>query len=282
MSRGPQTVTVFRTGPPLPAVCMHGSSTSYAVDPIGTCTLGLIVSGGMRARRGRAGYVFRAGDVCAWDPSAPHSGQPYAGHDWQARLMILDLAIVERLLSDARGGWLHEPQHREPHLAALFLDAYQALEHGESTMSAESALFELLAVLGRAPEPRAASRERARREPALRRARDLLSDAPAENLSLSELAMAAGTSRHRLSRLFRAAYGMPPHRFQLAARLRTARQLLDRREAIASAALHAGFADQSHFHRHFRRAFGLTPARYAALTVIAPRSDVQDPRATNP
>ena len=47
---------------------------------------------------------------------------------------------------------------------------------------------------------------------------------------------AAGVSRHRLTRLFRAAYGMPPHRFALAHRIRAARRLLERGVAPAEVA----------------------------------------------
>ena len=69
---------------------------------------------------------------------------------------------------------------------------------------------------------------RARRDPALRRACELLGDDLARNVTLAEVAAAAGVSRHRLTRLFRAAFGLPPHRFVLAQRIRAARRLLER------------------------------------------------------
>ena len=33
--------------------------------------------------------------------------------------------------------------------------------------------------------------------------------------------------------------------------------------APVDVALHCGFVDQSHFNRHFKRAYGVTPLRYA-------------------
>ncbi|RUV14252.1 helix-turn-helix domain-containing protein, partial [Mesorhizobium sp. M1A.F.Ca.IN.022.04.1.1] len=33
----------------------------------------------------------------------------------------------------------------------------------------------------------------------------------------------------------------------------------------AETAVAAGFSDQSHFNRHFKKAFGLTPGRWATL-----------------
>ena len=69
-----------------------------------------------------------------------------------------------------------------------------------------------------------------------------------------------------------ASYGLPPHRFVLAQRIRAARRLLERGAAPAEVAAQTGFFDQSHLHRHFTRTLGMTPAAYAA----ALRSDVQD------
>ena len=90
-------------------------------------------------------------------------------------------------------------------------------------------------------------------------------------MTLAELARAAGVSRHRLSRLFRAAYGMPPHRFQLARRLERARRLLEHGVPVAEAALTTGFFDQSHLHRHFRPTLGMTPGQYAQMYKTAGR-----------
>ena len=47
-------------------------------------------------------------------------------------------------------------------------------------------------------------------------------------------------------------------------RLEQARRSLARDPdcTLADAALQAGFADQSHFTRHFRRLFGVTPGAY--------------------
>jgi len=48
-------------------------------------------------------------------------------------------------------------------------------------------------------------------------------------------------------------------------RLDCARVQLARSRPLVDVALEAGFADQAHFTRMFKAAFGLTPARYGAL-----------------
>jgi AraC-like DNA-binding protein len=44
------------------------------------------------------------------------------------------------------------------------------------------------------------------------------------------------------------------------------RLLLKGGASIAAAAVDAGFADQSHMSRQFKRAYGLTPARWLSAT----------------
>ena len=161
---------------------------------------------------------------------------------------------------------------RDPALAARFLALHAALEAPSWALERETLLAECLRDLAGSPTGSRPTRRAALRDPALRRACELLGDDLAGDVTLEQLAAAAGVSRHRLTRLFRAAYGLPPHRFQLAQRIRFARRLLERGVAAGDVAQQAGFFDQSHLHRHFRRTLGMTPGRYGA----AVRSDVQD------
>jgi AraC-like DNA-binding protein len=81
----------------------------------------------------------------------------------------------------------------------------------------------------------------------------------------AELESVAGLSRYDLARQFRLMVGTSPHRYLLMRRLDLARELLHRERPLVDVACDAGFADQAHFTRVFKSAFGLTPARYRAL-----------------
>jgi len=58
--------------------------------------------------------------------------------------------------------------------------------------------------------------------------------------------------------------GTSPYRYSLMRRLDFARDRLGSQCRLVDVALDAGFADQAHFSRTFRAAFGLTPAEYRA------------------
>jgi AraC-like DNA-binding protein len=266
---GDEAVRVWRAEVGTGVICMHGVTSSYAVDPVGEHVVGIVLAGGMSVRRGREVHRFAPGDLCVWDPSARHEGWPWRSPRWEARLIVLEPAAVgDPGLAGSRA--FASPRVRDPRLARGFVALHTALDQPAWALERETLLHEWLRALrGDAPAARIRA---ARRDPGLRRACELLGDDLARNVTLAELCVAAGVDRHRLTRLFRSAYGLPPHRYQLAQRLRVARRLLERGAAPAEVAQETGFFDQSHLHRHFTRTLGMTPGAYAA----ALRSDVQD------
>ena len=94
--------------------------------------------------------------------------------------------------------------------------------------------------------------------------RDALVAEPAKRHSMGELERLAGLDRWTLARQFRTAFGTSPGRFRTMRQLDRARRLLRGGTSLAEAAVDAGFADQSHMSRHFKRAYGLTPARWVS------------------
>lgn len=79
-------------------------------------------------------------------------------------------------------------------------------------------------------------------------------------LSIADLAAAAGFSRSQFVRLFKNTYGCTPYRYVLDARLAQARTLIaDGRQPLAEIADGTGFSSQSHMTTAFVRAFGVTP-----------------------
>ncbi|NQY37747.1 MAG: AraC family transcriptional regulator [Alteromonadaceae bacterium] len=64
-------------------------------------------------------------------------------------------------------------------------------------------------------------------------------------------------------RQFQKQYGLPPHAYQIQQRLHKGRVLLTNGLSVANVAVELGFHDQSHFHRHFKKAVGVAPGGYA-------------------
>jgi AraC-like DNA-binding protein len=102
-----------------------------------------------------------------------------------------------------------------------------------------------------------------RPEPALVvRARRTLADPSGGALSLRELSRRLGCAPGYLCRVFSEHTGIGPHAYQLQQRLLEAARLIESGRTVACAATLAGFSDESHLRRHFRRRFGVAPGRY--------------------
>ncbi|MEV5410083.1 DJ-1/PfpI family protein [Thermopolyspora sp. NPDC052614] len=86
-------------------------------------------------------------------------------------------------------------------------------------------------------------RYRAHVSEAVHRAQDLIDSAFAERLPLADLAAAAGVSERTLTRLFRAATGLTPLRYQQVLRVERAEHLIGQGATVESAARAVGFSD---------------------------------------
>ena len=85
----------------------------------------------------------------------------------------------------------------------------------------------------------------------------------AADISLADLAGAAGCSPYHFSRAFARATGKSPYAYVLAHRMDCAKLMLrDGGEPVANIACRSGFNSQSQFGRMFKRATGLTPGAY--------------------
>jgi AraC family transcriptional regulator len=128
-----------------------------------------------------------------------------------------------------------------------------------SPLAMEGLALEILAEASRGPlgAPE-------RRPPAwLHEARDLLHGRYSESLSLDHIASAVGVHPAHLARVFRQQYRCTVGDYIRQLRVEFACRRLSRSEgSLVEIALAAGFADQSHFSKTFKRLIGMTPAEF--------------------
>lgn len=82
---------------------------------------------------------------------------------------------------------------------------------------------------------------------------------------LPELAQLTQINPYVLLRQFRKETGVTPHDYLQAYRLYRARQFILSGVRLSEVALLCGFSDQSHFNRHFKIRFGITPGQFTAM-----------------
>jgi AraC-like DNA-binding protein len=247
---------------------MRGVTTSYRADPVGEYIIGIAGGRAYHLRRARSTRLVRPGQLIVLDPSAPHSGSPAERGAWTGRLLVIELLGPNAALSGEdiplAGLAFPDPVIGGDRLARRFLALHRSMEYRASALERQSAALSFLADLAAcSPEARPRTSSVAHDNPAVRAAVEYLHDNVTRNITLDELAAATGAGKYDLARRFTAAIGVPPHAYQVALRVNLARRLLERGERATDVAGLAGFSDQSHLTRHFRRRLGITPARYA-------------------
>ena len=133
-----------------------------------------------------------------------------------------------------------------------------------SRMIVEGTLLELVAVFGRRHSTK--QREGSAIPGWLKQCRELLEQQP--GVAVTHESLAAGVKKHpvHLAKAFRKAYGETIGDCQRRLRLQKAKLLLLKPEIpLAEVALECGFADQAHFCRTFKAAFGTTPRGFQAF-----------------
>jgi AraC family chemosensory pili system transcriptional regulator ChpD len=112
--------------------------------------------------------------------------------------------------------------------------------------------------------------ERTEPHPAVSKVQSIIRDQCADRMHISELAQQVALDMRYLISLFKLATGVTPHQFQIAMRVELARALLQQHLPLCEVAARAGFADQSHLNRHFRRQYGFTPGEFRESVVTQP------------
>jgi AraC-like DNA-binding protein len=185
--------------------------------------------------------------------------------------LILAQWLAEQQPSSVRADWAAAMRPISARLFRHFSDFFGVFGASASAMEVQSRMLELSELMiselihgARQPRPIAG--------PPIRGAARMRECLNAEGLciDLETLAKQAGLSRFQALRAFKQRYGLPPHAYQLCLRISHARQLLRDGAAAADVATRCGFADQSHFTRHFKRLNGVTPMQFARGEAPAP------------
>ncbi|WP_271408693.1 AraC family transcriptional regulator [Pseudomonas sp. Q1-7] len=209
------------------------------------------------------------GQAFLLEPGEIHDGQAPTPGGFTYSTLYLEPRWVEQALL---GLFEHAPENCQPSVDHTLPDApdlvpciaraFLALQTPESRMVRQAALDELLERLSRQLRWRMRDVADPRLPSVALRARDYLHGHFQQDINLDDLARACGVDRFRLTRAFKAAFGLAPHAYLVQLRLARARRLLASGWSPAQVAADLGFADQSHLGRWFRRAYGFTPASY--------------------
>jgi AraC-like DNA-binding protein len=208
------------------------------------------------------------GAVVLMNPGQVHACNPLPGEPWVYRMLYVGadwLANLQRALNCGDAAGFRPIPFALSYDESLYrglLALCDVLEDGRvETAQKEAAALAFFSGLVLQAAPLAV--ERPAPSAKLLAAAAFIDECFRRELSLDEIAARAGLSVSYLIRAFKQQFGLTPHVYQVNRRVQFCReQLRGGQRSIVDVAIEAGFADQAHLQRAFKRVVAVTPGRY--------------------
>jgi AraC-like DNA-binding protein len=238
-------------------------SHAYPTHTHDAWTVLIVDEGAVRYDLDHREHGLAQAQVSLLPPHVPHDGRSVRPEGFRKRVLYL---APERLGDHLIGAAVDRPEYVDPLLRHRIHQLHGVLVDGREDLEAQSRLTLIEERLGQhlrravaeGPDPAGVS------DPGVaERLRDVLDASVPGGITLDDAAKVVHAHPAHLVRAFSREYGMPPHRYLTGRRVDLARRYLLDGHPAAEVATLAGFYDQSHLNRHFRKMLGVTPTSFA-------------------
>ncbi|HEY8655286.1 MAG TPA: AraC family transcriptional regulator [Candidatus Limnocylindria bacterium] len=247
---------------------VHLAACAFEPHRHDTYAIGITTAGVQTFRYRGSRRVCLPGQLHVLHPDELHDGAAGTDEGFGYRILYIPPDLVRDALGGAELPFVADPvQAPIPatrRIASLLIDIAEPINELTSAEIAAAVADSLVSLSGKA-------RHRQARIDltAVQLVREYLTVHACEPTPASTLEQVAGIDRFTIARHFRWAFGTSPDRYRTLRRLAVARAAIEGGRSLARAAVEAGFADQSHMTRQFKRTYGLTPGRWMALMTAA-------------
>ena len=230
-----------------------------------TYAIGITTAGVQTFHYRGSRHICMPGQLHVLHPDEAHDGAAGTDGGFGYRILYIAPELVREALAGRAlpfvGEPIQEPVPGARLIASLLADIDEPINELSSAEIGVAVADGLVSLSGQPDRRRAAIDTRA-----VELVRDYLAAHPREQTPAPTLEKIAGTDRYTITRHFRWAFGTSPDRYRTLRRLSLARAAIESGQSLARVAAEAGFADQSHMTRQFKRTYGMTPSRWMALT----------------
>jgi AraC-like DNA-binding protein len=205
---------------------------------------------------------IKAGQFFLIHPNKVHSGTPDEKVGWTVDTIVIKKKLIEELFNADTEISFPNFVVTDENLKEIFTETFSLLEHYESSLENDSALYLLLNNLVNAQAVFKNSIDKKENQhEAVERAIAFISKNYKSSFSLDDLAEKSFLSKFHLLRIFKTKTGLTPYTYQTQLRLNEARRLIFADKSLTEVAYELGFADQAHFTNTFKKyANGANPS----------------------
>ncbi|MBE0497407.1 MAG: helix-turn-helix transcriptional regulator [Campylobacterales bacterium] len=236
----------------------NGAFTRHFHD---THTIGLTHAGLFKSTKERTSCDAYAYSTRIINPQEVHSGDSYA---WQytnfypkAELLI---DMYAQLYGERKLPLFAQHIVQDAHLYTLLKTFFHSVYAYEAPMESETKLIRALSYLIRTyAHVRMVEVPNLGDKTAIHTAKTYIQDNLSKEISLDDLSTQTHLSKYHFLRVFAKDTGLTPHQYIIMERVSRAKALTLGGHSLGLASVEAGFSDQSHFIRSFRKMYGYSP-----------------------
>lgn len=238
-----------------------------------TYTINIIETGCQRFLSAGKNFIAPEHSIIFVNADEVHTGESGTQDGWSYRGISPSELQFNQLAHDiglAQGfaPFFTDAVVEDKQMAAELRVLFNTLSHSTNSLLRETMLYGVLTrLMLKHGKSKQSIKEQKTSNLKLERVRQYIHEHLAENISLEHLAKISSFTPFYLVRQFQKHYGVPPHAYQIQQRLQQSKTLLKQGQKVIQVANQVGFYDQSHFHRHFKKANGITPSKYARQVV---------------
>ena len=230
-------------------------------------TVGVIEKGAQRFFRTGGNHIAPEDSIILVNADEVHNGHSATDGGWEYKAMYPlpeQFAHITQELSGNISGapYFPQPVVYDPELANQLRLVFNTVNTSSNRLLRETVMYAAMVKLISRHGKSTVSELVNKKVPQVQLVKEFLDDFPQANVSLEELSKLANISPFHLARTFQKQFGLPPHAYQIQAKIRLAKTKLRQGYNISDTAQECGFHDQSHLHRHFKKALGVTPGQY--------------------
>ncbi|AQS37109.1 transcriptional regulator, AraC family [Shewanella psychrophila] len=232
-------------------------------------TVGVIETGAQKFFRTGSNHLAPQNSIILVNADEVHNGCSATDNGWSYRAMYplpeqFSSINQELGLSSKGAPYFPEAVVHDKSMADMLRMTFQTLKESDNRLLRESVVYAtMIKLMARHSKHKGEQQTQTLAQPQLALVKQFLDDHPGADISLEELALLAGLSPFYLIKQFQHTFGLPPHAYQIQARVRLAKKQIRNGNKLLDVALACGFHDQSHLNRHFKRTMGVTPGQYA-------------------
>lgn len=247
---------------------VDGRKVCYDLHSHNHWSLGAITQGISTFINRDDSYHVRQGDLVLMNPDWPHACNPIENQPWAYLMLYVDttwltqLRYTEGLLQRPRWQDIANAVITDKHLYQGYCTmAATLLDDDRELLDKQTQVIEYLSTLMHTIDNQKLALDQ-QMPTTLKALANYLDEHFTEELSLDDLCTLSGYSPSHLIRRFKQYFGMTPHAYIINKRIQYGQQQLKKGISIIDTALDAGFADQAHFQRTFKRLVAATPNQY--------------------